>query len=75
MSETNKPINLKVKLIESIKATGGLLVLLECHSKMLIDKDKSDPDIDKFVRAKEAIIELTERMNLWNFKEPNTEQQ
>ena len=64
----------KDKLIESIEATGGLLVLLESHSKMLIDKDKSDPDIDKFVRAKEAIIELTERMNLWNFKEPNTEQ-
>jgi microsomal dipeptidase-like Zn-dependent dipeptidase len=75
MSETNKPINLKDKLIESIEATGGLLVLLESHSKMLIDKDKSDPDIDKFVRAKEAIIELTERMNLWNFKEPKTEQQ
>ena len=51
MSETNKPINLKDKLIESIEATGGLLVLLESHSKMLIDKDKSDPDIDKFVRA------------------------
>jgi hypothetical protein len=75
MSETNKPINLKEKLIESIEATDGLLVLLESHSKILIDKDKSDPDIDKFVRAKEAIIELTERMNLWNFKEPNTEQQ
>ena len=42
MSETNKPINLKDKLIESIEATGGLLVLLESHSKMQIDKDKSD---------------------------------
>jgi hypothetical protein len=72
MSRTDESTNFKEKLVESVEATDGLLILLENYSKMLNKRDKSDFNIDKLVRAKEDIVRTTENLGFWNPEKEDT---
>ena len=61
-SSTDQTKNNKEKLVESIEAIFGLLTLLDNYCKILIDKGKPDPSKGSIETAKEAIVEMAQRV-------------
>jgi hypothetical protein len=61
-SNTDQVEDSKEKLVESIEAIFGLLTLLDNYCKILLDKGKPDPSKGSIETAKEAIVEMAERI-------------
>ncbi len=61
-SSTDQIKDNEEKLVESIEAIFGLLTLLDNYCKILLDKGKPDPSKGSIEAAKEAIVEMAERI-------------
>ena len=61
-SSTDQTKDNEEKLVESIEAIFGLLTLLDNYCKILIDKGKPDPSKGSTETAKEAIVEMAQRI-------------